>query len=70
MPAPPWQFFTDGWCLFDLFIVTMSLISLGPIDLPSSILRCLRAFRVLRLFARIKAVRQVCGLTQFLVIHD
>ncbi len=29
------QFFTDSWCLFDLFIVSMSLISLGPIDLPA-----------------------------------
>mmetsp|Transcript_52361 Transcript_52361/g.109235 ORF Transcript_52361/g.109235 Transcript_52361/m.109235 type:complete len:514 (-) Transcript_52361:54-1595(-) len=52
-------FFSDMWCMFDLFIVSMSLISLGPVDLPASILRCLRAFRVLRLFARIKAVRQI-----------
>ncbi len=33
------QFFTDTWCLFDLFIVSMSLISLGPVDLPA---RCRR----------------------------
>jgi Ca2+-binding EF-hand superfamily protein len=53
------QFFCDGWCLFDFFIVAMSLISLGPVNLPASILRCLRAFRVMRLFARVKAVRQI-----------
>jgi hypothetical protein len=35
LPLGPGQFFTDGWCLFDLFIVSMSLISLGPVDLPA-----------------------------------
>ena len=29
------QFWTDPWCLFDFFIVSMSLISLGPINLPA-----------------------------------
>jgi hypothetical protein len=53
------EFFTDSWCLFDFFIVSMSLVSLGPINVPTGVLRCLRALRVLRLFARIRAVRQI-----------
>jgi hypothetical protein len=45
--------------LFDLFVVTMSLIALGPIDLPISILRLMRAFRVIRIFGRVKALRNI-----------
>ena len=31
--------------MFDLFVVTMSLISLGPISMPISVVRLMRAFR-------------------------
>ena len=40
--------------MFDLFVVSMSLVALGPIDLPISILRLMRAFRIIRMFGRIK----------------
>ena len=42
------RFVRDAWCWFDLFIVGMSLLSLGPIPIPSGIIRLLRAFRVIR----------------------
>ena len=45
--------------MFDLFVVAMSLIALGPIDLPISILRLMRAFRIVRIFGRIKALRNI-----------
>jgi hypothetical protein len=45
--------------LFDLFVVTMSLIALGPINLPISILRLMRAFRIVRIFGRVKALRNI-----------
>ena len=45
--------------MFDLFVVTMSLVALGPIDLPISILRLMRAFRIIRLFGRIKTLRNI-----------
>jgi hypothetical protein len=31
--------------MFDLFVVTMSLIALGPISMPISVVRLMRAFR-------------------------
>jgi voltage-gated sodium channel len=43
----PWEFFKDGWNIFDFIIVTASLI---PIDgNESTIARLLRIFRILRL---------------------
>ena len=42
------RFVRDAWCWLDLFIVGMSLLSLGPIPIPSGIIRLLRAFRVIR----------------------
>jgi hypothetical protein len=45
--------------MFDLFVVAMSLIALGPIDMPISILRLMRAFRIVRIFGRIKALRNI-----------
>ncbi len=42
------RFVGDWWCRFDLVIVSMSLLSLGPLPIPSGIIRLLRAFRVIR----------------------
>jgi len=43
----PWEFFKDGWNIFDFIIVTVSLI---PIDgNEATIARLLRIFRILRL---------------------
>ena len=38
------RFVGDWWCRFDLVIVCMSLLSLGPLPIPSGIIRLLRAF--------------------------
>jgi hypothetical protein len=31
--------------MFDLFVVSMSLVALGPINMPISVVRLMRAFR-------------------------
>ena len=31
--------------MFDLFVVSMSLVALGPLDMPISVIRLMRAFR-------------------------
>ena len=50
------EFITNPWSLFDAVIVTMSLIVLGPLDLPISMLR---ALRVVRLFGRLKSSKKI-----------
>ena len=45
--------------MFDFFVVVMSLIALGPIDMPISILRLMRAFRIIRMFGRINTLRNI-----------
>ena len=53
-------FFSDGWCLLDLVVVTVSLISMVAGSVPGvSTLRLMRAFRVLRLFGRFASLRQI-----------
>ncbi len=58
--------------MFDLVVVTLSLVALGPIDIPVNVLRVLRAFRVLRLLGRLRALRRVVeavGLAVFPVLN-
>ena len=45
--------------VFDLLVVALSLVALGPIDVPVNVLRVLRAFRVLRMLGRLRALRRV-----------
>ena len=45
--------------MFDLGIVTVSLVSLGPINLPTNVMRAMRAFRVVRLFGRLRSLREI-----------
>ena len=54
-----WSFVTDGWNVFDTVVVTLSLVALGPIAMPINVLRSLRAFRVVRLFGRMGALRDI-----------
>ncbi len=49
-------FVTNPWSIFDLIVVTLSLVTLGPLDLPISILR---ALRVVRLFGRLAALKKI-----------
>jgi hypothetical protein len=50
------EFMTNSWAIFDLVVVTLSLVTLGPLNLPISVLR---ALRVLRLFGRFKALKKI-----------
>lgn len=52
-------FFTDGWCLLDLVIVGLSLVGLAPVNVPVSLVLCLRAIRVIRLFGKIRSLRKM-----------
>jgi voltage-gated sodium channel len=52
-------FITDGWNVFDCIVVTLSLVALGPLNIPMNVLRSLRAFRVVRLFGRMGALRDI-----------
>ena len=54
-----WPFVTNGWSLVDTVVVSLSLAALGPIDLPVTALRMMRAFRVIRLFGRLKALKKM-----------
>ena len=52
-----WRPLLTGWNLLDLVVVTLSLAALGPIDLPMTVLRMMRVFRVVRLFGRMRELR-------------
>lgn len=50
------DFITNRWSVFDLVVVALSLVTLGPLDLPISMFR---ALRVLRLFGRFQALKKI-----------
>jgi hypothetical protein len=50
------DFLSNSWSCFDAIVVTLSLITLGPLDLPISVLR---ALRVLRLFGRFRSLKRI-----------
>ncbi len=52
-------FLSNSWSVLDAFIVTMSLVVLGPLDFSVSILRALRAMRVVRLFGRLESSKKI-----------
>jgi len=52
----PRAFFRDSWCLFDFFVI---LVSLAPHGTEFSVLRTLRILRVLRLISIVPAMRRV-----------
>jgi hypothetical protein len=49
----------NGWNHLDVFIVVMSLVDLGPMDIPNWFVQLMRAFRVIRLFGRIHALKKM-----------
>jgi hypothetical protein len=55
------KFFTDGWNQLDFIVVTLSLVSLGPVSMPINVIRVMRAFRVIRLFGRLKSLKNIVG---------
>jgi voltage-gated sodium channel len=50
------EFISNPWSVFDTIVVAMSLIVLGPLDFPISILR---ALRVVRLFGRLESSKKI-----------
>ena len=52
-------FLANPWSLLDAFIVLMSLVALGHANIPVTVLRLMRAFRVVRLFGRLHALRKI-----------
>jgi hypothetical protein len=49
----------NGWNHLDVFIVMMSLVDLGPMDIPNWFVQLMRAFRVIRLFGRVHALKKM-----------
>jgi hypothetical protein len=43
----------------DVFIVFMSLVDFGSIDVPNWFVQLIRAFRVIRLFGRVKELKKM-----------
>ena len=52
-------FVTDMWCWLDMFVVSMSIVSLILTNEPTGIARVMRALRILRLFGRLKSLRKI-----------
>mmetsp|Transcript_93832 Transcript_93832/g.148214 ORF Transcript_93832/g.148214 Transcript_93832/m.148214 type:complete len:371 (-) Transcript_93832:65-1177(-) len=56
-----WLFWKSGWNIFDVIVVTIGLVTMSNLPLPSgfSLLRMMRAFRVFRLFKRVKSLNKI-----------
>ena len=53
------EFFSIGWNVLDLVVVILSLVALGPIPIPISIVRMIRVFRVIRVFGRFETLNHI-----------
>ena len=53
------EFFNSGWNVLDLVVVILSLVALGPIPIPVSIIRMIRVFRVMRVFGRFETLNHI-----------
>jgi hypothetical protein len=54
-------FLRNGWNHLDVFIVLMSLLDLGALSIPDWFVKLVRAFRVIRLFGRISALKKMAA---------
>ena len=52
-------FVSNGWNWLDAVIVLMSLIDTGVSNIPDWLVKLMRAFRVIRLFGRVKALKKM-----------
>ncbi len=52
-----WLLSRYGRSLFDAVLVALSLATLGPVPIPTTFVRTLRAFRVIKLFGKVEQVR-------------
>ena len=69
------QYFADGWCRFDFFLVCMSLVDqLAPalvasiLPVPPFLLRVLRILRIVRILRLLKGAREVRNLPVTLIL--
>ncbi len=53
------RFARNGWSILDTIIVILSMLDFGSLDLPDWLARLLRAFRIVRLFGRVKELRKM-----------
>ena len=51
------RFIGSGWNWFDVLIVGISLVDFGVSNIPDWLVKLMRAFRVIRLFGRVKALK-------------
>jgi voltage-gated sodium channel len=54
-----WDFLKNPWSIFDLLVVSLSLLGLAPIGLPLNLLLLFRCCRVLRIFGKFPAVSSI-----------
>jgi hypothetical protein len=54
---------TYRWNVLDFVVVTMSLVALGPINAPVSIIRVTRAFRAVRFLTIFLRAVRYCAIT-------
>lgn len=52
-------FLANRYNLVDTAVIALSLVALGPFHIPVSILRVIRAFRVVRIFGRLSALKNI-----------
>jgi hypothetical protein len=52
-------FVSDRWNILDALVVFFSLVALGPIQLPITALRLMRAFRIVRLFGKLRELKRM-----------
>jgi hypothetical protein len=57
-----WPFVHNKWCLFDLFVVSLSLIGLLPLGLPFNLLLLFRCVRVLRILGRFRTIQKILSI--------
>lgn len=55
-----WDFWKDAWNVFDFVVVVIGVLSLARVELGAAkLLRLMRAFRVMRLFKRVKSLNKI-----------
>ena len=53
------RFFENGYNIIDLIAISFSLAALGPLNVNFSVLRLIRACRVIRVFGRFKSLKAI-----------
>jgi hypothetical protein len=62
-----WRFFSDGWCLFDLVVIALSLFALSAPDFPA--ITALRLVRTLRSPARRRSASRNPQISEPSAVH-